>query len=150
MSKQENVTNLTEGAGNLLVLVLAGIVQCVKMITFKRCKIFVENTHHHKINVALHVEDKHLLKGWYVIEANTKNRIFKTKRITNRVGIHAKCPICGKVWGNQGSISIPNDGQDFHIDKNSESEYSKDNNKTVGFDYSKNISKEKEYTFKIV
>ena len=53
MSDFEQKKDMVEGAGNLLCLGLAGIVQLAKMATFDECKVYVVNNHFHRVFVAL-------------------------------------------------------------------------------------------------
>ena len=84
-----NTVEKVEAVGNLFTYGLAGIVQVVKMIKFKRCKIYVANNHNHKIYVALDDCKKQKIKGWFVINPFKTSNIYETERLTDEVGIYA-------------------------------------------------------------
>ena len=148
LEKAQQAMEAAPGIVDLLFLGVAGIMELANVIKYDKCEIFIQNNHHHDIYVALDAYDKHLLKGWYKIEAYTKSSIYTTERRTWKVGIYAECSECDSNWGNQTEKYIPNDGDSFDIQDDDSYSYN-DNYKKVKFSYSGDIRKRKEYTFNI-
>ena len=118
-----------EGAGNLLVYGLAGIVQLAKMAYYEKCEIYVANNHFHNVFVAIDDSKKQKMKGWYIVNAYSTEKIYKTERATHEVGMHAFCPICGRNWGNNYLGYVP-----AYYGKNFEIKYA-NNNEFQSFKY---------------
>ena len=97
MSNFEQKKDMIEGTRNLLYLGLAGIVQLARMAAFDECKVYVVNNHFHRVFVAID-DSKKKIKGWNIVDANMTEKIYKTERATENVGMHAFCPICYRNW----------------------------------------------------
>ena len=158
-----NTYDIADGAIKATPFVLAGVVQIAKWIKFKCCKIYIENKHFHKVIVALDDEKKKNVRGWYSINAYEKTNIYETDRQTDRVGIYAECPVCGKTWESNNFFDkkfIPHDGKEFkigYIVRDLENKISIDVKDAgfdsfieVGFFYSDYISQKENYTFTLL
>ena len=148
LEKANQIVEAIPGVVDLLTLGVCGIIELANVIKYNKCEIYIKNNHYHDISVVLDVYDKNKLKGWYNIEAFTKTKIFKTERRTYKVGIYAECSECDKIWGCEKDRYIPYDGKCFNIEYDPFHPYHYDY-KCVQFSYSKDITKEKEYTFTI-
>ena len=153
MSDFEQKKDMVEGVGNIITLGLAGIVQLAKMATFDECKVYIVNNHFHKVFIAIDDSKRKKVKGWYIVNANTTKKIYKTERATNEVGMHAFCPICCRNWGTGYARYIPvYYGEDFEIEYNDYKFHSFENDpeKRLGyFSSSPDVAKKKECTFTI-
>ena len=149
LEKLQQIGEALPGIVDLLTLGIGGVMELANVIKYDKCEIFIENNHHHDISVVLDDEKKNKLKGWYNIKAFSKNKIYKTKRRTHRVGIYAECSECDSYWGGEQERYIPSDGKAFKIEYNNLEFFNNYGDKCVKFTYSNDISKQKEYTFTI-
>ena len=151
MSNYEQFKSGLEGVEegiSLLGLGIGGIVKLVRHFDYEKCDIYINNNHYHNISVVLDLPKENKIRGWYNVEAGTRENIYTTERKTNYIGMHAECAVCGGMWGRQYTKYIPADGKAFKIE-------SKDNDclygrQPVGFDSNWNsLEKEKEFTWNI-
>ena len=82
-----------------------------------------------------------------MVDANTTEKIYKTERATDEVGMHAFCPICYRNWGNNYLSYVPaNYGENFEIDYSYNNQFDPFK-RPAYFTSSPYIAKRKECTF---